>query len=476
MRRLTIDTGRLGIVLALLALAAGRAATASAAPPYQANGVKVGEVTQTSAIIWTRLTEKPERLNDGLAWQDAKTLPEGATLDQMEGAVPGAGGEVRVVYRRGDENTETATDWMPVDPERDFTRQFVLSGLEPGRKYGFRVECRAAGGPAGPTIEGRFQTVPPADEPARVVFTVVTGQAYGDRDCPEGYKSYASMLALGPSFFAHTGDILYYDGNKPIAQNVAQARYHWHRMYSLPSLVEFHRQVNSYFIKDDHDTWQNDCWPTMQNNKMGEFTFAEGLAIFPEQVPMGESTYRTIRWGKDLQVWLVEGRDFRSPNNMPDGPDKTIWGREQKDWFKRTVEASDAAFRVLISPTPLVGPDRTNKADNHANKAFTQEGDELRAFIAAQKNMVTCCGDRHWQYVSVHPASGVREYSCGPISDQHAGGWKQSEFVEAYHQYLNVTGGFLAGTVERIDGKPTLSFRHYSPEGELLHEDRLVGE
>ena len=45
---------------------------------------------------------------------------------------------------------------------------------------------------------------------------------------------------------------------------------------------------------------------------------------------MGEQTYRTFRWGKDLQIWLVEGRDFRSPNNMPDGPDKTIWGAEQK--------------------------------------------------------------------------------------------------------------------------------------------------
>jgi phosphodiesterase/alkaline phosphatase D-like protein len=89
---------------------------------------------------------------------------------------------------------------------------------------------------------------------------------------------------------------------------------------------------------------------------------------------------------------MVEGRDFRSPNTMPDGPDKTIWGAEQKAWFKRTVEASDAAFRVLISPTPVIGPDRERKNDNHANEGFTHEGNELRQFIAEQKNMVVVTG------------------------------------------------------------------------------------
>jgi len=488
----------LAMVLPLFAAAAVFAARASAGPPYQANGVKVGEVTQDSAIVWTRLTRNPKRLDDGAQWLKGKRIggtessgkskragivpgsqfPEGATLDDMEGAVPGAPGEVRVVYRLKEAGAaEKATDWTAVDPDRDFTRQFVLKDLEPNSRYAYRVECRAgAQGPAGPTIEGEFRTAPAADDPARVVFTVVTGQAYNDRDYPGGHKAYLAMLKLDPSFFVHTGDIVYYDGGKPVAQNVAQARHHWHRMYSLPAQVEFHRHVSSYFIKDDHDAWQNDCWPTMKNNKMGEFTFGEGLAIFREQVPMGDSTYRTVRWGKDLQVWMVEGRDFRSANTDPDGPAKTIWGEVQKAWFKRTVRQSDATFRVLISPTPLVGPDRTTKADNHANKAFTHEGDELRRFISAQKNMVVACGDRHWQYFSVNPETGVREYSCGPISDAHAGGWKQENFVASHHRYLNVTGGFLSATVERVAGTPTLTFRHHGVDGKVLFENRLTGE
>jgi alkaline phosphatase D len=394
----------------------------------------------------------------------------------MEGAVPGAPGNVRVVYRqKADEQHQKATDWSAVDPARDFTRQFTLNDLQPNTEYAYRVECRAGPRePAGPTVEGTFRTAPAPDDPARVVFAVVTGQAYGDRDDPGGYRAYRAMLRLKPSFFVHTGDIVYYDGSLPVAQNVAQARHHWHRMYSLPTQVEFHRQVSSYFIKDDHDAWQNDCWPTMQNNKMGQFTFDQGLAIFLEQVPMGRLTYRTVRWGKDLQVWMVEGRDFRSSNRTPDGPDKTIWGAEQKAWFKRTVQQSDASFCVLISPTPLVGPDRTNKGDNHANKAFTHEGDELRKFIGEQANLVTVCGDRHWQYFSVHPETGVREYSCGPISDAHAGGWKQEDFVPTHHRYLNVIGGFLTATVQRVEGTPTLTFRHYAVDGDVLFENQLT--
>ncbi|MCC6154841.1 MAG: alkaline phosphatase D family protein, partial [Candidatus Hydrogenedentes bacterium] len=159
-------------------------------------------------------------------------------------------------------------------------------------------------------------------------------------------------------------------------------------------------------------------------------------------------------------------------NDLPDGPEKTIWGKDQKEWFKKTVAESDASFRVLISPTPIVGPDRSAKNDNHANAGFKHEGDELRAFMAAQKNMVVVCGDRHWQYVSVDPTTGLREYSCGPASDAHAGGWPKDE-KRPEHKYLNVIGGFLAVTVDRENDKPVLTARHYTVDGAIINEDRF---
>jgi alkaline phosphatase D len=332
--------------------------------------------------------------------------------------------------------------------------------------YQILVEGSPNGKKVSAALEGKFTTAPQADVPAEVNFIVTTGTSYGDVDSETGYKFYKSSLKLDPDFFVHTGDIIYYDG---LGKTAGLARWHWDRMYSFPNNIEYHRQVPSYFIKDDHDTWMNDCYPGQITRFMGEFTYAQGTQIFLEEVPMGDKTYRTYRWGKDLQIWLMEGRDYRSPNPMPDGPDKTIWGKEQMDWLKSTVESSDATFKVLISPTPIVGPDRGNKKDNHANIGFKHEGDKVRKFLSEQKNMVTVCGDRHWQYVSRDAETGLMEFSCGPGGDDHAGGWSQDNKLPE-HIYLNVVGGFLEGSISQTAGVPRLIFRHYNPDGKLLNE------
>ena len=316
------------------------------------------------------------------------------------------------------------------------------------------------------SIEGGFKTAQAKEAPSDVNFIVTTGTSYGDVDTENGYQLYPSSLELDPEFFVHTGDIIYFDG---IGKTLDLAKWHWDRMYSYQNNIDFHRQVSSYFIKDDHDTWCNDCYPGMDTKFMGEFTYDQGTQLFLDEVPMNEKTYRTYRWGKDLQVWMVEGRDYRSQNIMPDGPDKTIWGKEQIEWFKSTVKESDATFKVLISPTPIVGPDRGNKKDNHANIGFQHAGDKLRKFISEQGNMVTVCGDRHWQYVSKDAETGIFEFSSGPGGDDHAGGWSQ-EMLMPEHVYLNVVGGFMEGSVTQVDGEPTLIFRHYTPRGELLNE------
>jgi alkaline phosphatase D len=46
--------------------------------------------------------------------------------------------------------------------------------------------------------------------------------------------------------------------------------------------------------------------------------------------------------------------------------------------------------------------------------------------------MVVICGDRHWQYLSIHPKTGVREYSCGPASNQHSGGWAAKRLSQGH--------------------------------------------
>lgn len=136
---------------------------------------------------------------------------------------------------------------------------------------------------------------------------------------------------------------------------------------------------------------------------------ATGIDLFREQMPilgMGEKkkpTYRTHRVSADLQLWFSEGRDYRSPNKMQDGPDKTLWGGEQKAWLMQTLKDSDAKWKILITPTPMVGPDDAKKKDNHANLGgFRHEADAFFGWLQAEgiTNLSTFCGDRHWQYHS----------------------------------------------------------------------------
>ena len=459
--------------------------------PYMATGIKIGEVTSNSAIIWMRLTKNQERINNGPSpiitykndntgkWSEIKgegrpdrepkvEFPIGSSIENIDGAVPGASGEVRLLYKKKRSSDWIITKWDVVKSESDYACQIKISDLKPAEHYEIEVQGRPLKGQESScSIKGSFRTAPMPEVIQPVSFTVVTGTAYPDRDSSNfGFKIYPQMLKLNPDFFVHTGDIIYYDQK---AKTPALARWHWDQMYSLPSNIEFHRQVASYFIKDDHDTWMNDAYPTMKTRFMGEFTFKQGQEIFLQEAPMGEKTYRTIRWGKDLQIWLPEGRDFRSDNDAPDGPQKTIWGKEQMEWFKKTVEASDATFKVLVSPTPIIGPDRSQKNDNHANAGFRYESKVIKDFITAQKNMYIVCGDRHWQYVSKDPASGIIEFSCGPASNEHAGGWPQNE-RRPEHLYLNVTGGFLQIKIDRTAGKPEIAFTHYGVNGNVLFE------
>ena len=74
------------------------AGIASAQETRQATGVKVGEVTDTSAIVWMRVTAKKERNKEGTIRKGkvGDPLPDNVKVDELEGACPGAAGQVRL--------------------------------------------------------------------------------------------------------------------------------------------------------------------------------------------------------------------------------------------------------------------------------------------------------------------------------------------------------------------------------------------
>jgi len=496
--------------------------TALCAAVYQGNGIKIGEVTADSAVIWTRLTTTPEanwsgaaflepsldgnraavrvatevakesafssaaeqaaaKRPDALSQADLRRivetadwrtqLPPGRKLADMQGALPGAAGEVRAVLTPATGGTPVDTGWAAVEAARDHTRQFTIKGLQSGTTYRVRVESRDRGGRAGTSVEGTFRTAAAKDVPARVSFAVVTCGDYPRRDDPaNGHRIYATMEAMNLDFLVHTGDVEYYDKPDPWGTSAELARFKWNRIFAVPFQRNFHNRTPAYFTNDDHDLLKNDCWP---GQTYGALTWEQGLAIWNEQTPVSPLPYRTFRHGRDVQIWVVEGRRYRSANNDPDGPAKTILGAAQKEWLLRTIAASDATFRVLITPTPIVGPDRGSKNDNHANAGFTHEGDQLRRFLGAQRNLVVATGDRHWQYFSIDPATGTREFGCGPSSDVHAGGYSPRPGDDAVQQFFRLKGGFLTFTTERNASAPRLAIRHHAVDGAVVHEATL---
>lgn len=423
------------------------------AQPYQANGLRVGEPTQNSAVVWTRLTSIEE-----------------ANTFSIEESAPGFAGQVRVAWwPESSPNLTTTSAWTTVGPSTDYATQFELTGLDSNTRYLVRSETRANGSsPISSNKMGKFITAPTPDDIVEVLATVVTCQGIDSADsATNGHKVYDEMSLLNPHFFVHTGDILYYDRRvenvpnnltHPFSDSLPKARQRWNRMHSFTWNREFGANFGSYYIKDDHDTLRDDSWP---GQTFGQLTFAQGQATFLEQLPTGPLPYRTIRWGKDLQIWLLEGRDFRSPNNIADGPNKTILGATQKAWLKSTLEASDASFKLVISASPIVGPDRPTKRDNHSNSNFRNEGDELRQFISNIPNAYIVNGDRHWQYASIDPATKLREYGCGPINFEHSRTGGGVTFQPEFHSFFAARGGYLSILVNRQGASPQVTFRYH---------------
>jgi len=465
-------------------------------PPLLGNAMRNSWADQTSIVLWTRTTARSEMVTDGpeflvpdkarvaqLSKSDdvdalyASQLPIGSELETMIGACPGAPGEVQLTYFPANRSQAAqATAWQSTEAESDFTCQWKLQDLQPGTTYAAVVAARPIGSDElTAVVRGRFRTAPAATATEPLRFCMTTCHDYVRRDDDQrGHKIYPSMTRLNPHFVIHAGDVEYYDHQQPYAWTTALMRFKWARLFSLPSNRKFYANHTTYFLKDDHDTLKDDCWA---GQRYGAVTFEEGVQLFnEEQFPSHQPRYKTIRWGKDLQIWLLEGRDFRSPNTMPDGPEKTILGAEQRAWLFETLAASEAPLRLIVSPTPIVGPDRAGKRDNHANETFNHEGDLLRGELAKYNGLIVLCGDRHWQYASRDRENGLWEFGCGPGSERHQLGWKPGD-ERPEHQFLRVAGGFLSGELSYPNNgndaaQPTgeLILRHHDVDGEIVSE------
>ena len=466
--------------------------------PLAGQGIMMGELTSTSIHAQVRLTATDELVDGDVAGHPG--IVE-FSVYEMNGGL-----------RKTLSQQAVQTTVVKAEAQYDFIARVIFKDLTPYTPYLIRTRIGndANSLREGPT--GRFVTHPGKDNEFPVSFVVVTGmnyakfhgdnridrkihlehnntelpQPYRGRDKHLGYPALASISKLHPNFFVGTGDNVYYDTPKdPRAETIEQMRQKWHEQWVQPRYRELFAHVPTYWEVDDHDYRIDD------GDNSGDHMPSVEMAVrmMYEQLPyaaMGDQktkTYRTVRVSKDLQIWFVEGRIHRSDNAMEDGPEKTIWGLEQRQWLMETLKQSDATFKIMVSPTPMIGPDDKRKFDNHTNfNGFRHERKVFFDFLESEglidENFYLISGDRHWQYHAEDP-TGVEEFSSGALVDANSRPGRKSGEAESTdpeghikQHYLQdpASGGFLqVVSIPTVDGVARLAFIHRDEHGKVLN-------
>jgi alkaline phosphatase D len=320
---------------------------------------------------------------------------------------------------------------------RDFAVKLRAAGLAAGTRYAYRVTWRGA------EVEGTFVTAPEPDAPAPV-HLVWSGDLGGGGRCRArecGYAVFRAMAERRPDFFVFAGDTMYADvlcpapPNEPGADFVARdlAGFRAKARYNRadPALQAFLRATSVYATWDDHEV-RNDFAGT------AEPLMADGLRAFleywPIDPPAAEPTrlYRRFRWGRLVELLVLDTRQYRSDNRAPDGPAKTMLGAAQRRWLVDRLVRSDAVWKLVVSSVSLSIPTGRMARDSWANGTTAADPDgsptgfehELGLIVeelARQrvKNVAWLVADVHRAEVIRHaPRAGLvfHELVAGPLS------------------------------------------------------------
>ena len=331
----------------------------------------------------------------------------------------------------------TAPRALKVTAGDDLTGKLALTGLAPATRYAVRVsqgEARA---------EAEFVTAPPPDAPARVAF-LWSGDLGGGGYCRPlegGYRIFRPMLERGADFFLFVGDTIYADvpcdragvvpGAEFRARTLAQYRARHRYQREDPPLQALLRGTSVYAIWDDHEVRNDFSGPYDPLMPVGRRALLDYWPIAP---PAEAPTrlYRRFRWGRLLEIFILDTRQYRSLNTETDGPGKTMLGAEQKRWLLEGVAASTAVWKVVVSSVSLSIPTgRPDARDSWTGVSafglpldgagFVTERDAILDHFRKRhvKNLVFVAADvHHAELIRHHPTPewSFHEFVAGPLS------------------------------------------------------------
>ena len=415
------------------ALACDRSAIVRSAPPQITHGVQSGDVATGRALIWARCNE-PARMV--VEWDTTERFTRPRRV----------GGPV--VGPAGDHAATVAIDGLP-------DAQTVC--------YRVRFEREAARG-ASTWAAGRFAT-PRADR-FRFVWTGDTcGQGFGRNPAWGGLRGYAALRQAQPAFFLHSGDLIYADNPILAEATLADGRV-WRnvtneRVARVAESLDDFRARFAYNLEDDHvralalevpilAQWDdhethNNWWPDQQldddryqTERNAKVLSARARQAMVEWTPVPPGrVHRVVHYGPLLDVFVLDCRSFRTPNDPNRGQTGVMLGAEQARWFVDAVAGSRARWKIIACDQP-VGLVIGDGPDNTRNEGFAN-GDgpplgrerELAGILAELqsrqvKDLAWLTADVH--YAAAHHYDPARatgavfdpfwEFVAGPI---HAG-------------------------------------------------------
>ena len=385
----------------------------------------MGDVTSQSAFLWLR--------TDGPITVQVEWAPV-AIWDR----VSKMGTAVAPVVRTPSYTTSQDTD---------FTLTIPLEGLAPATRYRWYVFAGTKGREGTSTearsvARGEFTTLQDAKSHAPVTFAW-SGDLGGQGRCRRGaaaYPIFDVIRAQQLSFFLFLGDTVYADGLCPSPPNEPGADFRAatldeyrarHRdQRAAEALRRFLETTPVYAIWDDHEVRNDFSGPFDDRMPIGRQALRE---YWPVRVAADDPDrlYRTVRAGTDLEMFILDTRQYRSRNIDQDGPAKTMLGEKQLQWLLRGLTESSATWKVIVTTVPLSiskggsasVPGNDGWAGGPGIPGFERERQVIVDHILGRKvkNVVFLAGDVHHVQANVYDPNGdgtpdFHEFVAGPLS------------------------------------------------------------
>jgi phosphodiesterase/alkaline phosphatase D-like protein len=329
-----------------------------------------------------------------------------------------------------------------------------ISGLAPSRAYELVVTTEH-GARIGTY---RARTAPTDDDPRPVRIAVSA-----DVDCASFYDSdlVDYMLAEEPELYISLGDFPYTDNGPDVAMTVPAYRDRHAQLRLAPHSRRLLEGVGIRAIYDDHE-YRND-WDAMFA-AVETSRYAAAMQVWDEFFPLrgarDDVRYRSWRWGRHLECFILDTRRFRSANADVDTPLKTMLGATQEAWFADALARSTATFKLVLTSVPL---DFGQGNDHWAT--FTTARARLFEAARATRGVLYVSADQHWFAAHRH-AGGQREFQVGPLARGLGTPGPAVEGVLTRQVLPNI--GVLDVSADAI------TLRAITTGGTVLHEETLT--